>query len=142
MELTQSKQMEAERLVGVERRQVRCRVDFIQLVVYVATAQLVVGRNVEVDALDKVLEVFESRRRDGNRAASKPVAAAVKPSHAPFAGSPLYGMQYRQPAATGTYCLKMPKLVALRPGSAAIAANPPAVGVNTWAPLVPVSPTG
>ena len=88
MELTQGEQVEAERLIGIERRQVRRRVNFIQLVVDVATAELVVGRNVEVNALDKVLEVFESRRRDRNRAASKPVVAAVKPSHAPFAGSP------------------------------------------------------
>ena len=41
-------------------------------------------------------------------------------------------------AATGTYCLNIPKLVALRLGSVAMAARPSAVGVSTWPPAVAV----
>ena len=68
MEFTQSKQVITEGLIQIERGQIRRCVDFIQLVVYVAPTQLVAGRDVVVNSLDKVLEVFESRRRNRNRA--------------------------------------------------------------------------
>src|SRR6185295_5436471 len=74
--------------------------------------------------------------------ASTPVNAGVEPLHIPLAAIPAYGMQLVPPAATGTYCLKIPKLVALRLGSAEIAAKPAVVGVATPPALVPVSPIG
>src|SRR5580692_10795964 len=44
--------------------------------------------------------------------------------------------------ASGTYCLKIPKFVVLRLGSAPMAARPAAVGVCTAPPPTEMNPTG
>src|ERR1700731_2909229 len=74
--------------------------------------------------------------------ASTPVNAAVEPLHIPLAAIPAYGTHVLPAPATGTNCLKIPKLFALSLGSPEIAANPAAVGVSTPPALVPVSPIG
>src|ERR1700733_8415028 len=77
-------------------------------------------------------------------AAQLPLAGALKLLNvsAPPAAVPLYVMQPPPAGATGTYCLKMARLVALTPGSLAIAARPAAVGVCTAPPPTEMKPTG
>ena len=77
-------------------------------------------------------------------AAQVPLAGALKLLNVsePLPAVPLYVMHPLGVGATGTYRLKTEKFVALRPGSAAIAARPAVVGACTAPPPTEMNPTG
>ena len=117
--LAEGEQVEAEGLDGVEGRQVCSLIDFVQLVVNVAAAELITGRNVVVDALNVVLEVLKCGIRDGNRADAVPTRR--RRSRWP---EPPIGETSARGSRHGHILLEYPELVALRFGSAEIAARP------------------